>query len=85
MVGGWSIVGSASYNNVKGRSYLYNIVLGAWDYHQIIQASNWSDDDHFGRSVSINEKTFVVGSNNGDNGVVYLFKLQGETWTEDKY
>ena len=70
---------------MKGRAYLYKIVLGAWDDHQIIQASNGSDDDRFGQSVSINEKTFVVGSDNGDNGVFYLFNLQGETWTEDKY
>ena len=56
MFGGWSIVVSASYNNVKVRAYLYNIVLGAWDDHQIIQASNGSDDDRFGQSVYINEK-----------------------------
>ena len=59
--------------------------MGAWDDCQIIQASNGSDDDRFGRSVSINKKTFVVGSDNGDNGVFYLFNLQGETWTEDKF
>ena len=28
--GGSAIVGSGSYNNVKGRAYLYKRVLGAW-------------------------------------------------------
>ena len=58
--------------------------MGAWDVRQIIQASNGSDGDWFGQSVSINEKNLVVGAPSRDNGVVYVFTLQDETWTEDK-
>ena len=97
--GGWAIVGAPYSNNVKGRAYLYKRVLGAWINWRTIQASDGSDGDYFGESVSINEKIVVVGAPARDNenapasGAVYLFtrpgengdrKLQGETWTEDK-
>ena len=64
--------------------------MGGWDDRQIIQASDGSDGDWFGRSVSINEKIGVVGAPRRDNdngpysGAVYTFTLQGETWMEDK-
>ena len=63
---------------------MYKIFLGAWDYRQTIQASNGSDGDYFGGSVSINEKIIVIGAAGRDNGkAVYEFTLQGETWKEE--
>ena len=74
--GGWSIVGAPNSNNTKGRAYLYKIFLGAWDYRQTNQASDGSDGDYFGRSVSINEKIMVVGAADRDNDeAVYEFTL----------
>ena len=72
--------------------------MGAWYNWQIIQASNGSDGDFFGGSVSINEKSLVFGAPLRDNGnapfsgALYIFtlpgengrNLQGKTWTEDK-
>ena len=86
----WAVVGATNSNSVQGKSYWYKIFLGAWDVHQIIQASDGSKFDYFGGSFSINEKTVVVGAPLRDNGNdphsggVYTFTLQGETWTEDK-
>ena len=82
--GGWAIVGAPSFNNVKGRVYLYKRVLGAWINWQTIQASDGSDGDYFGRSVSINERIMVIGASARDNGnapasgAVYIFTLTGE-------
>ena len=76
----WSIVGA----HRSSKAYFYKKVLGDWYYGQNIQASDGSDDDSFGRSVYIYEKIVVVGAPNKDNGAVYVFMLQGETWTEDK-
>ena len=61
MFGGWYIFGAPNSNNTKGRAYFYKIFLGAWDYRQTIQASDGSDGDFFGRSISINEKIMVIG------------------------
>ena len=41
---------------------MYKIFLGAWDDCQLIQASDGSNGDWFGRSVSINEKIRVIGA-----------------------
>ena len=82
--GGWAIVVSASYKHVKGRVYLYKRVLGAWINWQTIQASDGSDGDYFGESVSINERIMVIGAPGRDNGnapvsgAVYTFMLPGE-------
>ena len=82
--GGWSIVGAPNSNNTMGRAYLYKRVFGAWDYRQTIQASNGSDGDYFGGSVSINEKIMVIGAAGRDNGeAVFEFTLQGEKWREE--
>ena len=78
----WAIVG-APLNGGKGKAYLYKRVLGTWDDRQEIQASDGSDNDSFGQSVSINENIVVVGAPWRDSGAVYVFTLQGETWTED--
>ena len=88
--GGWSIFGAPYFNNVKGRAYSYKIFFGGWDDRQTIQASNESDGDQFGQSVSINEKIVVIGAPYKDNGnvpnegAVYAFMLMGETCTDDK-
>ena len=87
---GCYIVGDPYLNNVKGRAYSYKRVLGAWDDHQTIQASDGSDSDRFGQSDYINEKNVVIrapyrDNGNGPNeGAVYVFTLMEETWTDDK-
>ena len=57
----WAIVG----DHRSRKAYLYKGVLGAWYDGQKIQASDGSDDDRFGWSVSINEKIVVVGKKVG--------------------
>ena len=79
----WAIFG-APFSD-EGRAYLYRRVLGEWNHHPTVRANDWSEGDEFGFSVSIYDKTMIVGAPNKDNGgAVYVFTLQGETWTEDK-
>ena len=85
LFGGCSIVGAPYSENMKGRAYLYKIVLWGWGDSQTMQASDGSDGEFFGGSVSTNEKTVVVRAPYKDNdGAVYEFTLQGETWKEEK-
>ena len=42
---GWSIVGALSSKNAKGRAHLHKIVLGAYNYHQSLQAKYGSNVD----------------------------------------
>ena len=54
------IVSSAPNYAKKGRAYLYRRDSGAWKYHQTLQASKGSDIDHFGSSVVIYEKLWLL-------------------------
>ena len=86
----WAIIGAPNYKTVKVRSYLCIIDSGAWKYHQELQASYSNDGDLFGWRVAIFGKTVFVRAtwNNNDNGIdegaVYKFTPQGETWMEKK-
>ena len=80
----WAIVGAPNSNSEKGKAYLYKRVLGAWDDRQEIQASDGSDFDYFGQSVNVVVGALGRVNDNGPySGAVYVFTLQGETWTED--
>ena len=85
----WAIIGAPFSDNDKGRAYFYRRESGAWNQHQSLQASDGSDGDKFGRSVAMRGKTMIVGApwkdnGNGPNeGVVYVFTLQGETWKKN--
>ena len=79
----WAIVGAPN-SNKKGKAYLCKRVFGAWDDRQEIQASDGSDSDFFGGSVSINEKVVVIGapSTTPDSFQVKSSEIEQELYTK---
>ena len=67
----WAVTRDHSSEIAKGRAYLCKIIFGAWNNHQSLQADNGSDGDLFGRSVYINEKSWLL-----ENPEMFLMKGQ---------
>ena len=86
MYGDTAVVGAAWDNNSTGAVYAYEYNSGAWTETKIV-AKGLSDTDYFGVSVSIYDRTLVVGSP-GDNtpmglnsGSIYVFqKSDNGSW-----
>lgn len=91
------VVGTTDYNigwgDQAGSAYVYQRVDGEWVQQARLASSDGRDgfqyDQHFGRSVAIEEELIVVGAPDadhpkaGDNtGAVYLFRRIGESWEE---
>ena len=85
----WASIGAPNSKTGKVRAYLCIIDSGAQEQHQALQASDGNDNDIFGWSVAFFGKTVFVRATwkNNDNGIdegeLYAFKPQGETWTEN--
>ena len=80
--GNYAFVGYASDDFGSGSTYNYHYSGSNWINQQIIIASDGSDDDGFGWSVSISDDYVIIGAphndDNGDNsGSAYIFKNEG--------
>ena len=63
--------------------FLSTALYSDWGTEQKLTASDGTEDDHFGNSVSIDGDYAVIGAGfNGDNGAAYIFHRSGTTWTE---
>ena len=75
-------------NPDPGSAYVFNRQGGGWGDAQKLTASDGAADDFFGWSVAISGSTIVVGAwgddigGNADQGSVYVFTRQGESWVE---
>ena len=76
------IVGEALNTMTPGYVYVYRKdVSGAWTEAQRLQASNFADGDHFGRSLALTGNHLLVGSTTLET--IYVFeKDEGGNWTE---
>lgn len=87
-----SIVGSGHYAYPLTQGWAYSYVNngdGNWQYVQKIEASDGEPLDHFGRSISIDDNTMVIGApREGSNrsGAAYIFvkNVATNTWNEIK-
>ena len=72
----------------SGSVYVYVRSGPSWSLQQKLTASDAMDGDTFGRDVSIDGNTLVVGADLGDSplglnrGTAYVFTRSGTTWTE---
>jgi hypothetical protein len=85
----------------SGAAYVFIRSGNSWSQQAYLKASNTGNGDTFGRSVSIDGDTIIVGApredgsstsvnganNNGaiDAGAAYVFKRNGSTWTQEAY
>lgn len=74
-----------------GAAYVFTRENGAWRQTQRLIASDRSEDDNFGRSVTLTEETALVGAPlvdtfeegvEEDRGAVYVFVHENGEWSE---
>lgn len=92
--GDTAIVGACSGNFgpdiSPGAAYVFVHNGSNWTEQQKLTASDGAANDRFGSSVAISGDTAVVGAYgddigaNADQGSAYVFKRDGETWTQQK-
>jgi hypothetical protein len=87
------VVGSYDDNNENGidagSAYVFRNQGLAWIEEAKLIASEGSEDDYFGNTVSVDHDTIVVGTRyddqNGYNaGCAYVYRYDGEHWSETK-
>ena len=92
---GWSVLIDGEYaligainDDDKGSAYVFKRDGDTWTEQAKLLASDGEDGDRFGWSVSIDGNYALIGasnwhSNNEDDvGSAYVFKRDGDTWTE---
>jgi uncharacterized UPF0146 family protein len=78
-----------------GAAYIFKNTNGTWKQQQKIVASDRTDSDNFGKSVSIDGDYAIVGAYDQDSavngsdykedaGAAYIFELEGDTWKQQQ-
>jgi len=86
--GDYIIVGASKdpseWGERPGEAYIFKREGSAWTEHAILSASDGTDGDFFGHTVSINVDYAIVGAyeSNDGAGSAYVFKREGSIWTE---
>lgn len=92
IVGSWGddcFVGQ-TFSQTCGSAYVFRLKGGRWIMEQKLTASDPHEFDFFGKSVSICDKTIVIGAphndcdNNTNCGAVYVFRFDGSIWFEEQ-
>lgn len=81
------IVGAYQHNSGAGSAFLFEKVGGRWVETNKFTASVSAPDNQFGASVRITGSIIVIGSLQGDSGVLdagnaYIYQILNSTWTE---
>ena len=87
LLGDRFIVGSRTNNSSKGAVYVYDWNGVIWMPTTTLLASDGSNSDSFGISVSLSTDRILVGANGNDDsgsssGSAYVFEVTGGVWTE---
>lgn len=75
-------------NNGQGSAYVFTASGGTWTQAQKLVASDGAASARFGLAVAIDGATALVGSYfadvdaNVNQGAAYVFRLDGDTWSE---
>ncbi len=64
----------------SGSAYIFEMDDGVWSQKAKLTASDASENDEFGQSVSLHQDRALVGAQNAD--AAYIFEKQGNNWTE---
>ncbi|MBK7404038.1 MAG: FG-GAP repeat protein [Phycisphaerales bacterium] len=67
----------------RGSAYVFEKFDGVWTEAATLHASDGEQEDWFGRSVSVEGSTLLVGApSNASKGSVYFFERIGAEWTQ---
>lgn len=85
MVGAYQDNDNGSYS---GSVYVYKLNNDIWTQHTKLTASDANSMDYFGYSVSMNGDYAIIGAfgddeNGIDSGATYIFKRNGDIWTQE--
>ncbi|HPF38145.1 MAG TPA: hypothetical protein P5081_23030 [Phycisphaerae bacterium] len=89
--GDWAVVGADGGNDSgpnSGAALVFHRVNGTWQEVTTLIASNVTQDNSFGFSVSISGDTVIVGARTHDgafpdSGAAYVFRYVGGVWVEE--
>jgi hypothetical protein len=78
------LVGAPGTATNTGAAYVYVKSAGTWTYQATLRASDRARHDNFGKHVSIDGSTAVVGApaHNATAGAAYVFTQTGTKWTQ---
>jgi hypothetical protein len=90
--GDYAIIGAEDDDDKgsnSGSAYIFRWDGTSWVQQAKLFASDGAVDDHFGISVSISGNLAIVGAYDDDDkgidsGSAYIFKRDGETWSQQK-
>jgi hypothetical protein len=79
-----ALVGAYYHDNTKGAAYVFTRSDTTWTQQAELLASDGAVGDQFGRCVSIDGDTALIGAwhNNNEMGSAYVFTRSGTTWTQ---
>jgi hypothetical protein len=82
--GDTAIISAIGDDNYKGSAYVFTRLGTIWTQQAKLIASDGAPMDYFGKSVSINGDTALIGAAYDDNykGSAYVFTRSGTTWTQ---
>jgi len=77
-------VGAYYANSFTGAAYLFSQIESDWIETAKITASDASQNQLFGRSISINDSTLIIGApgDNSNQGAAYIFQYYNNSWIE---
>ena len=83
------LVAASNHDNAKGAAYVFVRSGNAWTQQQKLTASDGTNLDYFGTSVSISGDYAIVGSDRDDDdgdasGSAYIFVRSGNAWTQQQ-
>ena len=83
------MIGAKSSQGNNGAAYVFRYDGSAWVEEQILTPSDTGINDWFGSDVSLEEDVALIGKVYDDEladnaGAAYIFKYDGNIWTEDK-
>ena len=84
--GNYLVIGANEVDGRKGAAYVYlKNSNGTWEYNQTLMASDATNDNFFGTSVSLSGDQLVVGAygSNLEQGAAYVFEKNNQgVWVE---
>ncbi|RKY82076.1 hypothetical protein DRQ11_14700, partial [candidate division KSB1 bacterium] len=92
--GGWSVsirgdyaaIGAVGKDSYTGSAYIFKRIGESWVEQAILTASDGIPGDQFGNGISVNGDYLIVTAPyaNNSTGAAYIFKREGEIWTQQQ-